>query len=94
MTARMILGRFIVMGPDLGDGEPSFRGTQLAVREVVEQIASGQYWDTVITQSRRTLSRRAIAEALALCVDALLIETERLRDREDQTRLALGEHIG
>jgi uncharacterized protein (DUF433 family) len=93
VSERKILGRFIVMDPAVRDGEPSFRGTQLTVREVVEQIARVEHWDTVIAQSEGTLSRRAIAEALALCVDAFLAETERLREREDQTRLALGEHI-
>ncbi len=93
MTDRKILGRFIVMDPRVRDGEPSFRGTRLTVREVVEQIAAGQPWDTLITRSEGALSRRAIAEALALCVDAFLDETERLRERADLTRLNLGEHI-
>jgi uncharacterized protein (DUF433 family) len=93
MSERKILGRSIVMDPAVRDDEPSFRGTQLTVRDVVEQIARIQHWDAVIEQSEGTLSRRAIAEALALCVDAFLAETERLRDREDQTRLALGEYV-
>jgi uncharacterized protein (DUF433 family) len=93
MGERRILGRFIVMDPSVRGGEPTFRGTQLTVREVVEQIAQEQYWDALIERSEGTLSRRAIAEALALCVDAFHAETERLREREDQTPLSLGEHI-
>jgi uncharacterized protein (DUF433 family) len=93
MSERKILGRFIVIDPAVRGGEPSFRGTQLTVREVVEQIARVQHWDAVIAQSEGALSRRAIAEALALCTDAFLDETERLRNREDQMRLDLGEHI-
>jgi uncharacterized protein (DUF433 family) len=90
---RRILGRFIVMDPAVGGGEPTFRGTHLTVREVVEGIAREQYWDALIEQSEGTLSRRAIAEALALCTDAFLAETERLRGLEDQTPLALGDFI-
>ncbi len=93
MSERRILGRFIVMDPTVRGGEPSFRGTRLTVREVVEQLAAGQYWETLIDRSEGTLARWAIAEALALCVDAFLAETERLRGRTDQTRLELGEHI-
>jgi uncharacterized protein (DUF433 family) len=90
---RRILGRFVVMDPNVRGGEPSFRGTQLTVREVVEQIAAQEYWETLIDRSEGTLSRRAIAEALALCVDVFLAETERRRGRADQTRLDLGDHI-
>jgi uncharacterized protein (DUF433 family) len=93
MSERKILGRFIVMDPAVQGDDPSFRGTQLTVRDVIEQIARVEHWNAVIAQSEGTLSRRAIAEALALCVDAFLEETERLRAREDQTRLELGEHI-
>lgn len=93
MRERRILGRFIVMDPDVRGGEPSFWGTQLTVRDVVEQIAEEQHWETLIARSEGMLSRRAIAEALALCVDAFLAETERLRGRDDQTRLELGDFI-
>lgn len=93
MSERKILGRFIVIDPSVRGGEPSFRGTHLTVREAVEQIARVQHWDIVIEQSEGALPRRAIAEALALCTDAFLAETERLRGREDQTRLPLGEYI-
>jgi uncharacterized protein (DUF433 family) len=90
---RRILGRFIVMDPAVGGGEPTFRGTRLTVREVVEGIAREQHWDALIEQSEGTLSRRAIAEALALCTDAFLAETEHLREREEQKPLALGDFI-
>ena len=93
MAERKILGRFIVMDPAVHDGEPSFRGTRLTVREVVEQLAARRPWDALIARSEGTLSRRAIAEALALCVDAFLAETESLRGRDDQTRLELSEQI-
>ncbi|MGH2586870.1 MAG: DUF433 domain-containing protein [Dehalococcoidia bacterium] len=93
MSERRILGRFIVIDPDVANGEPSFRGTDATVREVVERIANGEHWDTLIGQMEGALSRRAIAEALALCVDAFLDETRRLRERSDQTRLELGDYI-
>jgi uncharacterized protein (DUF433 family) len=93
VTARKILGRFVVMDPSVHGGEPSFRGTQLTVRGVVERLARGQSWDQLIEQSEGTLCRRAIAEALALCTDAFLTETERLRRRENPTRLHLGDTI-
>jgi uncharacterized protein (DUF433 family) len=93
VTARKILGRFIVIVPNAQGGEPTFRGTQFTVREVVEQIAQGQSWDQLIARSEGSLSRRAISEALALCVDAFLSETDRLRERSDSSRLELSESI-
>jgi uncharacterized protein (DUF433 family) len=48
---RKTLGRFIVMDPSVRGGEPTFRGTQIAVREVVEGIAHGQHWDTLVERS-------------------------------------------
>jgi uncharacterized protein (DUF433 family) len=93
VTARKILGRFVVMDPNVGDGEPSFRGTRFTVRGVVERLARGAGWDELVEQSEGTLSRRAIAEALALCADAFLAETERLRRRENPTRLQLSDTI-
>jgi uncharacterized protein (DUF433 family) len=93
MSARKILGRFIVIVPNVRGGEPTFRGTRLTVREAVELIAQGQSWDQLIERNEGALSRRAIAEALALCVDAFLAETDRLRERRDPSRLELSETI-
>jgi uncharacterized protein (DUF433 family) len=93
VTVRKVIGRCVVIEPNHLDGEPMFRGTQYTVRDVVEQIARGQSWDRLIAQSEGMLSRRAIAEALALCVDAFLTETGRLRERGAPSRMELSESI-
>ena len=38
------LSRFIVKDPEICHGEPVFKGTQILVSDVLEQIVSGMEW--------------------------------------------------
>jgi uncharacterized protein (DUF433 family) len=78
---RKRLGRYIVMDSKICHGEPTFRGTRILVRDVLEQVAQGMAWDHIAEQWRGALRRTAIAEAVRLAGKALL---------EQPTRQAVG----
>ena len=64
-TARM-MGRFVVSDPATCHGEPTFRGTRILVTDVLNQVASGLAWETIVEEWRGDLSVDAIAEAVRL----------------------------
>ena len=49
MTAKMI-GRYIVTDPEICHGKPTFRGTRIMVVHVLEQIAEGMAWESIIAE--------------------------------------------
>jgi uncharacterized protein (DUF433 family) len=65
MEARLI-GRYIVANPDVCHGQLTFRGTRIFVSDVLEQVASGMAWETIIEEWHNSLTKEAIAEAVAL----------------------------
>jgi uncharacterized protein (DUF433 family) len=50
-THPRLLGGYIVSDPKICHGKPTFRGTGVLVSEVLEQVASGLAWETIL---RRT----------------------------------------
>jgi uncharacterized protein (DUF433 family) len=62
MPARLI-GRYIITDPAVCHGKPTFRSTRVLVSDVLEQIAEGLAWETVIEEWHGSISREAIAEA-------------------------------
>lgn len=70
--AAQIVGRYIVTDPKVCHGQPTFRGTRILVSLVLEQIAGGMAWETIIEEWRGNISREAIAEALQLASRAFL----------------------
>ena len=69
-------GRFIVTDPKICHGKPTFRGTRIFVSDVLEQVAAGLDWETIIEQWRGDISEDAIAEAVNLAKSALLQQCE------------------
>lgn len=59
-----IMGRYIVADPSICHGEPTFRGTRILVKDVLEQVESGMAWETIIEEWRGALSKKAIPEAV------------------------------
>jgi uncharacterized protein (DUF433 family) len=53
-------------------GKPTFRSTRILVADVLEQIADGMAWETIIQEWHGSISREAIAEVLQLATRALL----------------------
>ena len=64
-------GRFIVDDPQICHGEPTFRGTRILVRDVLEQVAMGLDWENICQQWRGAINEEAIAEAVRLAGEAL-----------------------
>ena len=70
--AAQLIGRHIVTDPSICHGKPTFLSTRILVADVLEQIADGMAWETVIQEWHGSISREAIAEALQLATRALL----------------------
>lgn len=68
---RKTLGKYIVRDSKICHGQPSFRGTRVLVSDVLEQVAQGMSWDTIVEQWRGAVGRSAIAEAVRLAGKAL-----------------------
>jgi uncharacterized protein (DUF433 family) len=67
-----IFGRYVVTDPDICHGKPTFRGTRILVADVLEQVADGLAWETIIEEWRGSISYEAIAEAVRLSRRAFL----------------------
>lgn len=67
-----ILGRYIVADPKICHGKPTFRGTRVFVSDVLEQVASGMAWETIIEEWHDSITKEAIAEAVQLATQALM----------------------
>lgn len=74
-----IIGRYIVSDPEICHGKPTFRGTRILVADVLEQVAEGLAWETIIAEWRGSLSREAIAEAVRLSSAAFLEHLEQYK---------------
>jgi uncharacterized protein (DUF433 family) len=66
------MGRYIVTDPEICHGKPTFRGTRILVADVLEQVADGLAWETIIEEWRGSISHEAIAEAIRLSRQAFL----------------------
>ena len=73
-AARRTIGRFIVADPAICHGQPTFRGTRILVRDVLEQVASGITWET--EEWRGSVQSEAISEAVLLASQAFRDHSE------------------
>jgi uncharacterized protein (DUF433 family) len=69
---RKLLGRYIVADPNICHGKPTFRGTRIMVWQVLDQLANGMAWDTIIEEWRGSITKEAIAEAIRLSSKAFI----------------------
>jgi len=67
-----LLGRYIVIDPQICHGQPTFRGTRIMVTQVLEQVASGMAWEAIVEEWRGSVSTEAIAEAVRLAMQAFV----------------------
>lgn len=72
------IGRFIVVDPRICHGQATFRGTRIMVGDVLEQVANGIAWEAIVEEWRGKISQDAIAEAVRLAREALVIHTPEL----------------
>ncbi len=61
-----LIGRYIVTDPKICHGKLTFRGTRIMVSDVLEQVASGLAWETIIEEWHDSITKEAIAEAVHL----------------------------
>lgn len=66
------LGRYIVVDPRICHGQPTFRGTRIFVAYVLNQVARGMDWETIIEEWRGSITHEAIAEAVSLAAQSSL----------------------
>ncbi len=71
-----IIGRYIVTDPKICHGKPTFKGTRIMVADVLDQVAEGLAWESIIEGWHDSISKEAIAEALQLARQAFLSHTE------------------
>ena len=69
-TDKRMIGRFIVSDPAICHGQPAFRGTRILVADVLEQVAAGIAWETIVEEWRGNVSSEAISEAVRLASQA------------------------
>ena len=67
-----LVGRYIVTDPNICHGQPTFRGTRILVSDVLEQVADGMAWETIIEEWHNSITKEAIAEAVQLASRAFL----------------------
>ena len=65
MSARMI-GRYIVTDPEICHGKPTFRGTRIMVWQVLEMVAEGKAWESIVQEWDGAITKEAITEAVYL----------------------------
>lgn len=63
---RQLMGQFVVADPAICHGQPTFRGTRILVADVLEQVAAGLAWETIVEEWRGNISVDAIAEAVRM----------------------------
>jgi uncharacterized protein (DUF433 family) len=72
------VGRYIVADPAICHGEPIFRGTRILVADVLEQVANGMAWEAIIDEWRGALTKEAIAEAVRIARELLVVHATEL----------------
>ena len=67
-----LMGRYIVTDPKICHGKPTFRGTRIMVWQVLEMVAGGMAWETIVEEWEGSVSKEAIAQAVQLASKAFL----------------------
>jgi uncharacterized protein (DUF433 family) len=74
-----IIGRYIVADPKIGHGKPTFRGTRIFVADVLNQVARGMDWESIIEEWNGNITPEAISEAVTLARQAFLEHVDEYR---------------
>jgi uncharacterized protein (DUF433 family) len=79
---RRALGRHIVIDSEIHHGDITFRGTRIPVASVLEDVAEGTDWETIIEQWHGSITREAIGESVRLAAEALVAQHRQARRSE------------
>jgi uncharacterized protein (DUF433 family) len=74
-SAKRMIGGYIVTDPEICHGQPTFRGTRILVADVMEQVAGGAAWETIVEGWRGNVSHDAISEAIRLASQAFKVHS-------------------
>ena len=74
-----VFGDFIVADPRICHGQLTFRGTRILVATVLEQIAEGLTWETIVEQWEGDVTSEAISEAVRLAQEVLVVSVRDTR---------------
>jgi uncharacterized protein (DUF433 family) len=69
---KALVGEHIAIDPQICQGVPIFRGTQIAVSDVLDRVAKDEDWDVITRENDEIVSMEAIAEAVRLAADVFL----------------------
>jgi len=61
---KQTIGRFVIADPAICHAKPTFRGTRILVADVLEQVAEGVAWETIVEEWRGDVPLDAISEAV------------------------------
>jgi uncharacterized protein (DUF433 family) len=70
-----------VADPRICHGKPTFRGTRVLVADILDQIAAGMAWESIIDEWNGSVTKEAIREAIQLASQALLRHADELSIR-------------
>lgn len=74
--SQKVVGKYIVVDPRVCHGKPTFAGTRIMVWQVLDQVAAGMAWDTIVDEWQGAISKEAIAEAVRLAEQAFVEHAE------------------
>ena len=63
---RIEFGKYIVADPNICHGALTFKGTRIFVHDVIEMVADGLEWNTIIAEWDGVINHKAIVEAVRL----------------------------
>ena len=81
-AAASMIGRFIVADHRICHGQPTFLGTRILVADVLEQVAAGMAWESIVEEWRGDISVEAISEAIRLARQAFDDHSAQYASRE------------
>ncbi len=79
---RKLYGKYIVADPKICHGKLTFVGTRIFVKDVLDMLAEGMDWDTIIKEWHGSISREAIAETVLLAGRALFDHLDEYASKE------------
>ncbi len=71
-----LMGRYIVADPNICHGKPTFRGTRIMVWQVLEMVAEGKAWESIVEEWGGSITKEAIAEAVQGVNGSIINENE------------------
>jgi uncharacterized protein (DUF433 family) len=71
MKKRKVLGKCVVVDPDICHGKPTFLGTRIMVWQITESVAAGRKPSAISRDWGGRISLEAIAEAVKLFPNGL-----------------------